>query len=65
MLVVGKMVEHIPKPSRPSPNGSTTYPNGEGWRMDEHRAGKSKGVEDGVETGGDCVEVKMKVSRWY
>ena len=27
--------------------------------------GETKGVEDGVETGGDCVEVKMRVSRRY
>ena len=63
--VVGKMVEHIPTPLPPTPNGSTTDPNGDGWRMDEYRAGKVKRVEDGVETSGDCVEVKMRVSRWY
>ena len=38
------MGTYIPKPSPPSPNGSTTDPNGDGWRMEGHRAGKTKAV---------------------
>ena len=44
--VVGNMGTHIPKPSRPSPNGSTTDLISDGWRMDGYRAGKSKRAED-------------------
>ena len=33
----------LTQPPPPSPNGSTTHPYGEGWRMNKYRAGKRKG----------------------